>query len=156
MSNQPQKEIYAGKTALVFGAVLLAGFATLSTLAAFDRRDRATLERLDAPSAAGDPVVYHSVVAPAATEQGGAPAPQAALTHGGVPLFEHGEDDRSDGTMMKAGMDDSGKIPLYRRMRRGKLRGEFYVKLAPGKFLELAPAKAHKPAKAKEAETAAP
>ncbi len=144
MSSEEQNKLFGGKAAVILGAVMLAGFGVLSAFAALDRRERATLEQLDQPTAAGDTVVYQLPAAAPIPEGGEKPAPIAVLTRDGVPLFDRGEDDYSDGTMMKAGMDDAGKIPLYRRLRGGKLKESFYLKLGPERFLELGPAKAVK------------
>jgi hypothetical protein len=80
---------------------------------------------------------------PEATPAPGEP-PVPVLTRDGGPLFDRGEEKFSDGTMMKAGMDDAGKIPLYRRIRRNKLKEEFYLKLGPARYMELGPAKVSK------------
>ena len=140
MSSEEQTPLFGRKAAIILGSVMLTGFGVLSLTAALDRRDRASLEKLDNPSGAGDAVVYQR---PEATPAPGE-APASVLSLEGVLLFGRGEEKYSDGTMMKAGVDDAGKIPLYRRLRRGKLKEEFYLKLAPGRYMELGPAKVPK------------
>jgi len=130
--NREETNLFGGRAAAVLGGVLLVGFAALSLLSAVDRHDRGNLEKLESPSAAGDAVVYHLPENPAEGE----PAPPA-VTRDGVAFYPHRVSKHSDGVMMKAGTDDSGKIPLYRRLRRDVLKEELYIKIAPGRFLEL-------------------
>lgn len=123
--------LFARGTAALLGGGLVAGFAVLALFAALDRKNRTTIEYLTEPSAAGEAAVY---VLP---EPGSYDPATPILKVKEVPYYEDDVVRRADGSMMKAGHDDSGQYPLYRRYRNDTLQEEFYLKLAPGKFLSL-------------------
>jgi len=132
-STSDDQKLFSAKTALILGATLLAGFAAIATSASVDRRQRSQLERLDQPTAAGDPVTY---TLPTTPPDSGKPEP--VLLFKGAPLYASEKESLSDASMLKTAMDDAGKIQLYRCDKRKK-QHEIYLKLAPGEFLELAP-----------------
>lgn len=145
-------KLFAGRSLVFFGALLLMGLGVLSVFAALDRQNRAELETLREPSAVGDPVVY-------TLPEGGAPPQTPLLQIKGEPMVADGVVKRVDGMMYKDGTDDEGKIPLYRRMRGGALQRQYYIKLGQGQFLELQAAskvKPPKPPKPPEPESAMP
>jgi len=124
--------LLARGTAALFAGGLVVGFAVLALFATLDKRNRATIERLTEPSAAGEPAVF---VMP----EKGAYDPSAPIVEiKGAPLYEDEIVRRPDGAMMKAGHDDSGKYPLYRRFRSDVLQEPLHLKLEPGRYLRLA------------------
>ncbi len=144
MSTSEKDPIFKGRVAVILGGSLLIGFAGLAWLTSLDRRERTALEAFEEPTAAGVP----ATVIPAGSEEG--PNSAAVLRLKGLPYYAEDTVRHSDGTMMKAGTDDSGAIPIYRRMRHDKLKPELYIKLGPGRFLEIGlrdePKKEEKPA----------
>lgn len=145
MSNLDENRLFAGKSAAILGGVLLVGFAVLSTLAAVDRNARPRLEEMREPTAVADPVVPLTV--PPAPDASGTPAP--ALVRDGIPLFIGKKEELRDSTMLKAGLDDLGKMPLYRHDDgpRHKKKG-FFIKTGTGEYLHLTPEpKRHKTTK---------
>ena len=56
MDNIAEKQgaIFAGKTAVVLGTILLVGYIVFAGLVGVDRAQRARLETINAPSVAGD------------------------------------------------------------------------------------------------------
>ena len=117
------------KAAAALGGALLAGFAVMSAAAWHGARDRSALERFGNSTAVGDPVVFR--LPPPASP------PQVALTRDRVPLYVYDLDEHGDGSMKKAGHDDSGQYPLYRRWKKGELREGYYLKAAPGEYFKL-------------------
>lgn len=109
----------------------MAGFAVLALFATLDKRNRTSIEKLTEPSAAGEPAVF-------TLPEKGVRDPSAPVVEAkGVPQYEDEIVRRPDGAMMKAGHDDSGKYPLYRRLRSDVLQEPLHLKLAPGRYLRL-------------------
>ncbi len=121
--------IFARRSLTVFAALLLVGLAVLSGIAAWDRANRPRLEVLTEPSAIGDPVVF-------TLPEGG----EVSVQIQGVRMVVERPIERSDGVMYKAGHDDTGTIPVYRRMREGRLQSTYYLRTGPGHYLVLKPA----------------
>lgn len=121
--------IFARRSVIFFAAFLLAGLGALAVVAALDRANRGNLEVLTEPSAVGDPVVF-------TLPEGG----EVAVQIKGVTMVLEQAVKRGDGMMYKAGHDDTGTIPLYRRMREGQLQKTYYLRVAPGHYLALKPA----------------
>jgi len=122
--------IFARRSLTVFAALLLAGLAVLSAMAAWDRAHRSTLEVLTEPSALGDPVVF------TVPDEGS----EVSVQIQGVRMVVERPIERNDGLMYKSGYDDTGTIPVYRRMRGGRLQSTYYLRTAPGQYLILKPA----------------
>jgi len=121
--------LFGGKTAAILGGVFLAGFAICAVLAGVDRAHRPKLEEITAPSAVGDPIVF---VAPQT------PSDAPAMAKGGVPLYFVKNERARDEELRKAGTDDTGKIPLYYRLKDDGTQKEGYrAKLAPGIYAVL-------------------
>ncbi len=148
MNREHKEPNHFARAAAIFGGAILGGFALFSLFTALDRRDRTSLEKLEEPSAVGDPVVYH----PPAPDAAASPA----LIRDSVPLFGQRDDNHTDGAMKKAGMDDSGKIPLYHQIRHGKPGKAYFVKTGPGRYLELGAAKPKPKPAASQEKTEAP
>jgi len=149
-----QEGLFAGKTALILGSVLLVGFTILAGFAALDRAQRSRLEQLPDPSALNDPVVFFLPEASGTNSQTAAGLPVVAGTAAlpavpsaspvavihGVPYFAMLPHEWDDGRMRKSGRDDSAKYPVYRHIDQSdKLAPGFWLRFAPNRYLELSP-----------------
>jgi hypothetical protein len=120
------EEIPHCRWAAWLGAALVAGFALVAGVAAYDHAHRAELERVEEPSAVGD---AHFISLPG----------EAAGTFGafqGSPLHGTRRIKRRDSKMWKAGLDDSGTFYIY-RSTDPKENGTLFLKIANDTFLEL-------------------
>ncbi len=127
MNKEASRALFGEKTALALGGALVAGYALFTALAAADKNERPRLERIDSPTALGDPV------APFITPEQGIPA----VTLAGTPLYAGGHEGFRDEEILKAGMDDTGKIPLYRLSDQGKGPATTLLRAAPRDYILL-------------------
>ena len=129
-SETTSTPIFGARAAAVLGGIFLGVYGILALLGALDRAQRPQLESVEAVSAVGDPVVF-ALPAP--------PAEAPSILHGGVALKVVKTEPAHDDDLRKAGCDDSGRIPLYRRLARDghEFTPGYRVKLAPGFYAVL-------------------
>ncbi|HWL53334.1 MAG TPA: hypothetical protein VNQ90_12935 [Chthoniobacteraceae bacterium] len=142
MNEQPPKAsrpVSFAKTATVFGILLLAAYAVVGLMLTHDRRQGPALEHLEEATAVGVPAVYQ-LPEQAEGDDGTLPR-EPIVVRDGTPLYARKQTDQDEWLMLKAGTDDGGKIPLYHRYRKRKMTFEYFIKLAPGEYLELTPEK---------------
>lgn len=118
----------AEKFAKILLGLFLACFAVFALMTLQDRSNRAQLERIESPSAAGDPAVLDLAKV-------GANKALPALTREGRPLYIQSFEGPSDDSLRKAGTDDTGKIPLYRQLKEdGSFQEGYRVKFGPAVY----------------------
>jgi len=127
--SEPQLEnrIFGSKAALAFGIVLIGGMSVVSLLAFQDEPKLSTLEKLDNPTAVGDPV---TATIPANRDQ------PIATVHG-KPMYAGVRDKYRELEMAKAGTDDSGKVILYHLAKRGDVTPELWVRVDDQNYIQL-------------------
>jgi hypothetical protein len=104
----------------------------VSWAVAVDWQSRPELERISQPTAVGDPI---AVVFDAKRDQ-----PKEIVRWKGTPYYpiQNGVTSLPEYNALKVGVDDSGKIWLYRE-RRPTQENEIIVKIGANQFLRLAP-----------------
>ena len=104
----------------------------VSWAVAVDLQSRPELERISQPTAVGDPI---AVVFDAKRDQ-----PKEIVRWKGTPYYpiQNGVTSLPEYNALKVGVDDSGKIWLYRE-RRPTQENEIIVKIGANQFLRLAP-----------------
>ncbi len=122
------------KSAVTLGLIVLGGYLVVAVTLTRDFQERPQVEELVSVTGVGDLPVY-----PLAPD---APLPKEELLKlEGMALYARKARDRRDWQMRRSGKDDGGIYPLYRRyhQRSGAWSEEVYLKLAPGRYLELTP-----------------
>jgi len=152
--SEEREGLFAGKTALILGSILVCSFAVLAGLAALDRAQRPQLEQMTDSSALKDPVEFSLPETSATGSQtspgltGTTEIPRAlpvAIVHG-IPQFATRHYEWEDGSMHKAGRDDSGKYPIYRHIERNdRLDPLLWLRFAPNQYVELNPERSPSP-----------
>lgn len=146
--SEEREGLFAGRTALILGSVLVCLFAVLACLAAFDRAQRPRLEQLSDPSALNDPVEFFLPETSATGSQTASSLPTTtgtsrplpvAVVHG-IPQFAVRRYEWEDGRMRKTGTDDSGKYPIYRHFERNNQQNpSLWLRFAPNQYVEFSP-----------------
>jgi len=125
--TQLERPIFGGKVAFALGLALIFGMSVVSVLAFQDEPRRTSLEKLENPTAVGDPVTATVPLK----------ADQPLVTVHGEPMFAGPADKHRELELYKAGADDSGKVLLYHLLKRGDLTPELWVRVGDQEYAQL-------------------
>jgi hypothetical protein len=130
--REVDESLPVGKWAYGLMAAFLVCLIGVSWAVGLDWQNRSEIEKITQPTAVGDPVgiVFDPKADPAKEVLRWAGISYYPLPNGVVSLPES--------NALKVGMDDSGKIRLYRDAHRMK-GNQIVVKIGPNQFLRLSP-----------------